>query len=265
MPKKVTFFKDKVIIVTGASSGIGKSLALRFSHHGARVVLASRNAAKLEDLANLIKSSGNEDVIFVQTDVSAEKDVIDLIKTTLTKWGRVDILVSNAGQYIQGFIKDIDKSDLQKSFDVNFFGSFYSVKEVTPVMAKQGSGHIVFVNTLDSKKGIIGDGPYVAAKSALDGFADVLRQEVREMGIRVLTVYPGRVDTPMIQDLKVPRISPKISADKVTDAVVKGILKNKKIVTVPGMFTLLGALNNLIPGIMDGFYRIFHIEGEKNI
>jgi NAD(P)-dependent dehydrogenase (short-subunit alcohol dehydrogenase family) len=249
--------------VTGASSGIGKSLALRFSHHGARVVLASRNEKKLKELANLIKSSGNEDVIFGKTDVSVEKDVIDLVKKTLTRWGRIDILVSNAGQYIQGFVKDIDRKDFHKSFEVNFFGSFSSVKQVMPVMANQGSGYIVFINTLDSKKGIIGDGPYVAAKSALDGFADVLRQEVREMGIRVLTVYPGRVDTPMIQDLKVPRISPKISADKVTDAVIKGILKNKKIVVVPGMFTLLGALNNLIPGIMDGYYRIFHIEGEK--
>jgi short-subunit dehydrogenase len=116
---------------------------------------------------------------------------------------------------------------------------------------------------LDSKKGIVGDGPYVSAKSALDGFGDVLRQEVKKMGIKVLTVYPARVDTPMIQDLKVPRVSPKISAEKVADKMIRAIYKDKAILVVPRSNALLGALNSLFPKLMDWVYKKFRIEGVR--
>jgi len=256
------YFRDKVIIVTGASSGIGEIAAIRLSQLSAKVVLAARNEHKLADLQNRIESSGNE-AISVKTDISNENDVINLIDKTIERWGRVDILISNAGQYIQGSLTDIHISDFHNSFGVNFFGSVYAVKQVLPVMLSQKSGHIVFVNSLDSKKGIAGDGPYVAAKCALHGFGDVLRQEVKEFGIKVSTVYPGRVDTPMIEDLKVPSVSAKISSEKVVKDIINGIRKNKAIIVVPKMFFFLGTLNELVPKIMDWFYKKFKLEGEK--
>lgn len=261
--KKLAYFKDKVVIITGASSGIGKSLTLKLSDLGTKVVLAARNETKLIELKNFINSSGKE-ALGVKSDISVEKDVNNLIDITRDKWGRIDIFICNAGQYIQGFMHDIDPEAYRKSFEVNFYGSLYAVKKIVPIMVRQNTGHIVFINTLDSKKGIVGDGPYVAAKSALDGFADVLRQEVKETGIKVVSVYPGRVDTPMIQELQVPWISPKISAEKVVNGVVKGILKDKPIIVVPKTLYLLGALNNLSPRVMDWFYKKFRLEG-KNV
>lgn len=257
------FFKDKIVIVTGASSGIGEVTAVRLSEIGAKVVLAARNENKLAEIEKRIKATGGE-AISVKTDVSVEEEVKNLITKTVEKWGRIDIFISNAGQYIQNPLTDIRISDFQDSFNANFYGSVYAVKYLLPVMQSQKSGQIVFVNSLDSKKGIVGDGPYVAAKCALHGFGDVLRQEVKESGIKVSTVYPGRVDTPMIEDLKVPFISAKISSDKVCRAMLNGIRKNKAVIVVPRMFFFLGVLNELMPKVMDWFYKKFKLEGEKD-
>jgi short-subunit dehydrogenase len=260
----MAFFKDKVIIVTGASSGIGEVTAISLAQLGAKVVLAARNENKLIELVKKIESKGDK-AISIKTDISREKDVINLINTTISKWDRIDILISNAGQYIQGLVTDINELDFQNSFSVNFYSSLFLVKHTVPLMSVRKSGHIVFINSLDAKKGIVGDGPYVVAKCALNGFGDILRQEVKKDGIKVLTVYPGRVDTPMIQELKVPWISAKISAEKVVKDMIKGIRKNKAIVVVPQIFFLLGALNHLVPKIMDWFYQKFKLEGEKKL
>ena len=246
--KEATFFDNKVVIITGASSGIGKNLAIRFAQLNAKVALAARDDKKLLDIENLIKSSGH-DALTIKADISVEKDVANLINTTFIKWGKIDIFISNAGQYIQGRIEDIDLVQFHNSFAVNFFGSLYAVKQILPIMSKQGSGHIVFINSLDSKKGIVGDAPYVAAKSALDGFGDVLRQELRDLRIKV--------------SIKVPWISPKISTEKVVSAIINGIEKEKPIIIVPKISYLIGALNNLSPKLMDWFYKKFRLEGTR--
>ena len=260
--KAYDFFKNKVIIVSGASSGIGKDLSIRLAQLQAKVVLAARNSDKLAELEDQIKESGGE-AISIRTDMADKENVVNLVKITINKWKRIDILISNAGQYIQRSIIDSSHDDYKKSFDVNFYGSYYAVKEILPHMIEQKSGYIVFINSLDAKKGLVGDAPYVAAKYALDGFADVLRQEANNNGIMVSTVYPGRVDTPMIQDIQVSWISPKISVTKVTDAVLKGIVKKKPIIVVPKLFFPLGALNNIFPLLMDWFYFKFQLEGKK--
>ena len=260
--KNINYFKDKVIVITGASSGIGKELSLCLAHLGGKLVLAARDEARLIELKTRISSNENE-VITQKTDVSIEEEIVNLINTTLARWGRLDIFISNAGQYVQKPIEDIIIEEYRDLFEVNFYGSLYAVKHILPIMIAQNTGHMVFINSLDAKKGVIGDAPYVATKSALDGFADVLRQEVKEFGIDVMSVYPGRVDTPMIQDIKVPSISKKISPEKVADAIIKGIYKHKPVIIVPKKYYLIGALNNLSPSLMDWLYKIFKIEGHK--
>ena len=258
----MSYFKNKVIIITGASSGIGKVAAFRLSELGAKMVLAARNEKKLIEIADRISKNGFE-AVFIKTDVSIENEVSNLINKTIEKWGRIDIYISNAGQYIQGLISNINKEDFQNSFAVNFYSSVYAVNKLIPIMTDQQSGHIVFINSLDAKKGIVGDGAYVAAKSALDGYGEVLRQEVKNTGIKVLTVYPARVDTPMIEEISVPKISEKITPEKVVNAMLRGIRKNKAIVVVPRLLFILGALNNLFPKFMDWMYFKFKLEGEK--
>jgi short-subunit dehydrogenase len=129
-------------------------------------------------------------------------------------------------------------------------------------MLGRGQGHIVIMNSLDAKKGIVGDGPYAAAKAALDGFGDVLRQELKGKGIRVTSVYPGRVDTPMIKHIEAPWISPKMSPEKVARAVMKGVKRGKAVVVVPAVFFLLAPLNDMFPRLMDRAFRILKIEGK---
>jgi len=103
----------------------------------------------------------------------------------------------------------------------------------------------------------------VASKSALDGFGDILRQELKKEGINITSIYPGRVDTPMIENLEVPSISQKTSPGKVVNAMIKGIKSNKATVIVPSVYFLIGSLNNIFPRFTDWFYRKFKIEGKK--
>ncbi|MBN2357733.1 SDR family NAD(P)-dependent oxidoreductase [candidate division KSB1 bacterium] len=258
--KENRYFRNKVVIITGASSGIGKIAAERLAALQARVALASRNRVNLNAIAGPLRSSDCS-VLAIQTDVSREKDVKHMVASVLDQWGEIDILIANAGQYVRRSLADMDVASFHQSLAVNFYGALYAVNSVLPTMIERRSGHIVLVNSLDAKKGITGDGPYVAAKSALDGLGDVLRQEMKEYGIQVTSVYPGRVDTPMIEHLRVPWISAKISPQKVVRAMLKGIRKKKAIVVVPKMYYTLGALNNLAPRLLDWFYKMFHLEG----
>jgi short-subunit dehydrogenase len=256
------FFQKKVVIVTGASGGIGRVTASVFARLNAKVVLASRNEEKLNSLKNDIEFTGGEALV-VRTDVSSFDDTQRMASEAISKWGKIDILVANAGQYFQDIGHEIDINSYKESLAVNFMGTLNVIKSVLPYMKSTGKGHIVIVNSLDSKKGIIGDGPYVAAKSALDGFGDVLRQELKADGIHVTSLFPGRVDTPMIKCIKVPWISPKIQPEKVVRTLIKGLKRNKAIIIVPSVYFLLGSLNSSSPRLVDWFYRIFKIEGQR--
>jgi len=256
-----TFFKDKVIIITGASSGIGRAAALAFARCGAKVVLAARNEEKLGSLSQEIPRQGGEALV-VKTDIRSFSDMQAMAREAIAKWGKIDIVIANAGQYVQDAPGEVDLGAYERSMAVNFMGTLHAVKSVLPEMLRRGRGHIVVMNSLDAKKGIVGDGPYVAAKAALDGFGDVLRQELKAQGIRVTSIYPGRVDTAMIRHIKVPWISPKLSPEKVVRAIMRGVKRGKAVVVVPRAFSLLAPLNNLFPRLMDRAYRVLKIEGK---
>jgi short-subunit dehydrogenase len=256
------YFQDKVIIITGSSSGIGRAAAFNLSQLNAKVVLASRNTEKLELIKEDIQSKGGNAIV-IKTDVSSFEETQRMAEVTISKWGKIDILIANAGKHIQDITNSIDIQAFVQSMTINFYGTLNVIKSVLPEMQRAGKGHIVIINSLDAKKGIIGDGPYVAAKSALDGFGDVLRQELKEKGIKITSIYPGRVDTPMIKNIKVPWISPKISPNKVVKAIIKGIKRNKAIVVVPSIYFPVGSLNNIFPRFVDWSYRILNIEGKR--
>jgi len=253
-------FQGKVAIVTGASSGIGRATALAMAEQGGWVALASRNGEALSTFAEELKRQGRQ-VIVIPTNVTQREQVEALVEEVLAQWGRVDILISNAGEYIRAPITDLDPADLQRSLDVNFFGGVYCVKAVLPHMLAKKSGHIVFVTSMDGKIGLPPDAPYVSAKFALTGFCEVLRQEVHDSGIAVTNVLPGRVDTVMIEDLKFAWISPKISPESVAAAILNGIRKRKPIVIVPPQAKLLYYINVFAPTLSDRLSRLFHLEG----
>jgi short-subunit dehydrogenase len=253
-------FQDKVAIVTGASAGIGRATAVALAKEGACLALASRNSEALSALAEELKAAGRQ-VLVIPTDVTQREQVEGLVQKVIAQWGRVDILVSNAGEYIRAPIVELDPATIQHSLDVNFFGGVYCVKAVLPHMLTQKSGHIVFVTSMDGKIGLPPDAPYVSAKFALTGFCEVLRQEVRESGISVTNVLPGRVDTVMIEELKFAWISPKISPESVAAAILNGIRKRKPIVIIPPAAKLLYYINVFAPGLSDRLSKLFRLEG----
>ncbi|UCE04500.1 MAG: SDR family NAD(P)-dependent oxidoreductase, partial [bacterium] len=202
--------------------------------------------------------------LVIPTDVSDQQQAEYLVTKTISHWRKVDVLIANAGEYVRGQVTELKIADFEHSFAVNFYGVLYSVLSILPHMLERKSGHIVFVSSLDAKKGLPKDAPYVAAKFALTGFAEVMRQELHGSGIYVTTILPGRIDTPMIENLKVPWISPKIPPERVAHAIIRGIKRRKVEVIVPGILTPYVLLNTLFPRFMDWFVRTFHLEGWEN-
>lgn len=254
-------FLNKTAIITGASSGIGKATALAFAREGMRIVLASRHSESLASVENEARRCASA-VVSLPTDVTAREQVSSLVAKTLERFGSVDIVVLSAGEYIRGHIENLKVEDFVRAMEVNFFGCLYMILSVLPIMVKQGSGHIVAVSSVDGKKGLPLDAPYVASKFALTGLMDVLRQELHGTGVHALTVLPGRVDTPMIEHLKVPIISKKISPERVARAILGGIRRRRPEILVPAMSSWSIVLANAVyPDLANWLVRLFRLEG----
>jgi short-subunit dehydrogenase len=254
------FLHDKVAIVTGASSGIGRATALEIAKAGGNLVLAARRKDLLENLAVEIKKIGR--VALVEpVDITKQKDVERLIANTIAHFGQVDILVANAGVYYRSPINELSIALMEKSMEVNFYGGLYTILSVLPHMRKQNNGHIVLVSTTDTKFGFPGDAPYAATKSALAVFVDVLRQELHGTGVYTTIVMPGRVDTPFIEDLKLPKISNIISPRTVAREIIKAIKKRKPIVILTFPVMALYLLKVLSPRLSDWIVRTLHLQG----
>lgn len=251
----------KIVIITGGSSGIGRATALALARNGAcALVLAARREDALKQVAAEVHALGRE-ALPIPTDVSRQDQAQALIERTLDRFGQIDILIANAGQYIRAPVDQLSLSAIEHSMAVNFYGSVYPALAVLPHMRARRSGAIVFVTSMDGKKGIPLDAPYAAAKFALSGFAEVLRQELRDQDIAVITIFPGRVDTPMIAHLHVPWISAKIPPDRVANAIVHAIWRRQAEVIVPWHARLLHLINALSPSLADQVTRTFHLEG----
>ncbi len=251
---------DQVAIVTGASSGIGRVTALALAEAGAHLSLAARTESALHEVADEVRSRGREALV-APTDVTRRDQVDSMVAETVACWGRVDILVANAGAYVRSPVRELTVEEMRRSMAVNFYGALYAVLAVQPHMLEQGSGHIVLVSSLDGKKGFPRDAPYAAAKFALTGYGDVLRQELHDSGVRVTTIFPGRVDTPLIETLKVPWISPKIPPQAVARAIVGAVQRPRPEVIIPFRCRALHLVNVISPRLGDWLVRRFHIEG----
>jgi len=254
--------RGQVAIVTGASSGIGRATALALAGAGAHVALAARNVAALQDVAGAIQSLGTEALV-VPTDVTRQEQVERLVAETVNRWGRVDILVANAGAYVRCPVTELTVDQVEQALAVNFYGALYAVLAVLPHMLERQRGHLVLLASMDARKGVPPDGPYVAAKFALAGLGEVLRQELRERGVYVTTVFPGRVDTPMIAAIKVPWVSAKIPPEAVARAIVRATLRGRPQpeIIVPWQARALIYANTLSPRLGDWFVRQFRLAG----
>lgn len=251
---------DKIVIVTGGSSGIGRATALALAREGAHVALGARNEDALQETAQAIRALGREALV-VPTDVTRQEQVERLVAETLARWERVDVFIANAGQYVRCRVPELTIAPVERAMAVNFYGALYGVLAVMPHMLARKSGHLVLVSSVDGKKGLPLDAPYVATKFALAGVGEVMRQELRGTGVYVTTVFPGRIDTPLLGGMRVPWISPKYSPEMVARAVVRGVRRRQPEVIVPAFYRWFVILGALSPRLSDWFVRVFHLEG----
>ena len=180
--------------MTGASKGIGKSIALALAKAGSDIVATSRSQKELEALAGEIRSF-NVRCLPVAGDVSKKDDVHHVVARTLEMFGRIDVLVNNAGIGIFSKITEMSEEDFQKMLSVNLVGVFLFSKTVLPTMIKQRSGSIINISSLAGKNSFVGGTGYSASKWGLMGFSKSLMLEVRDSNIRVVTICPGSVNT----------------------------------------------------------------------
>lgn len=190
-----SFFNNKRIWITGASSGIGEALALEFATHGAQLVLSARNETELHRVATKCRELGAGIVIIQVLDLAQHNEIPGIVQNVLAKVGKVDILVNNGGISQRSLAKDTSLDVDKKLMDVNFFGTVALTKAVLPSMLTHHLGHIVTITSLTGKFGSPYRSSYAASKHALHGFFDSLRAELADSSIKVTLICPGFVRT----------------------------------------------------------------------
>ena len=182
--------KNARVIVTGASSGIGRALAVEFGRRGARLALASRNRSALEEVAASIKAQGGSAVV-IPTDVTAPGAVEQMAKDAIRELGGIDILVNNAGVGMQAPIADGKSADVEALFALNVLAAAAAIRAVVPSMRAQGAGMVINISSIAGRIVVPRIGYYSATKFALTAIGDALRMEEAHRGIKVMNVFPG--------------------------------------------------------------------------
>lgn len=246
--------KDKVAIVTGASSGIGEATARELAARGAAVALVARSKEKLAALERTISASGGR-VVSVPADVSDEEAVREMLGRVVGEFGSLDVLVNNAGLGLSGRVAELREEDLRYLFEVNLIGPLNCIQAALPHM--KSGGRIINVSSVVGKRAIPKVGGYCATKSALNALSDSLRVEISGRGITVTSVYPGTTRTPFRENSRRTKdekrgwrpggVTPEKVAAKVSDAAEKG----GRDVYVTTSDRLFVAGTALLPGLTD--------------
>lgn len=198
MPKPL---KDQVVVLVGASSGIGRATALHMAARGARVVAVARHAEALDSLVAEIRAAGGE-AVAIPGDATREADLRAVAAEAERLFGRIDTWINNASVYIQGRVQDIELEEFRRVIDVNLIGAINGTRCALEPMLRQGAGTIILTSSILGLHGAPYTSAYAAAKSGLDGFVDALRGELWGTGVKVAVVYPPTVDTPIYRSAR---------------------------------------------------------------
>ncbi len=267
----LTGMKDKVVIITGGSSGIGKACAEVFGKNGAKIVITGRNKVNLDEAALLLRSIGIT-VLAIQADSAKEEDNEMLVNETLNVFGKIDILINNAGISMRALFTDADLSVLKKVMDINFYGTVYATKYALPEIIKN-SGSVVGVSSIAGSIGLPGRTGYSASKFAMNGFLEALRVELLNKNVHVLVACPG-FTTSNIRNTSLSKDGTIIgessmdegkmmSAEEVAVSIYKAVEQRKRdlVLTSQGKSTIF--LKKFFPGLIDKV--VFnHISKEKD-
>jgi len=255
--------ENKVVIITGASSGIGKACVEEFAVRGAKIVFCARNIDKLKEIEQNLQQKGC-DVFAIKTDVTNENECKILIDATIEKYNKIDVLINNAGISMRALFNDVQLNVIKKLMDVNFWGTVYCTKYALPYLM-ESKGSIVGVTSIAGFHGLPGRSGYSASKFAMHGFLETIRIENLKNGLHVLIAAPGFTESNVRKSALTADGNPQgdsplkenglMSANTVAKSILKGIVKRKRniILSFEGKFSVL--LQRVIPRALD---RIFY-------
>jgi NAD(P)-dependent dehydrogenase (short-subunit alcohol dehydrogenase family) len=260
MPKPVS---EQVVIITGASTGIGRATAFAFAAQGAKVVCAARSAEALDDLAAQIHVDGGT-AIAVPTDVADPVAVRALADTAEQHFGRIDTWVNNAAVSVWGRVEDITDAEFDRVMRVNFLGQVHGVHAALPALRRAGGGAVIGVASVEGVRAVPLHGPYTASKFALRGFYDCLRMELAQEGepIAVTTILPASIDTPFFEHARsklnamVKPPPPVYAPEIVADTIVYAAAHPRREIPVGGAAVGFFLGQRLSPGLTDALMSV---------
>jgi short-subunit dehydrogenase len=257
MVSKIVDVSGKVVVVTGASMGIGEAIAKIFADRGSRVVLLSRDAGRAEAARGRIGHTDH--TLALSCDVRNREEIDRVLSLTLHHFQRIDLWINNAGHGLQDSVAHMDMAACRDMFDTNFFGTVFAMQAVIPVMKQQGSGTIANISSVAGHIPLPFNAAYSATKFAMNAFGKAARVELMSEGIHVMTVCPGYVRTDFSanaikgseQKTVRPSAARGISAQRVARAVFHGYLKHKREVVVPWTMHPAIKMYQLFPGVVE--------------
>jgi NADP-dependent 3-hydroxy acid dehydrogenase YdfG len=250
----------KIVAITGASAGIGRATALCLGREGHALVLCARRLDKLQEVAAEVTRVGGEALV-VAGDVTREADMNALVAAATRRFGRLDVMMCNAGFGIYGTIDAVSADNMRRVMDVNYMGTYLAARAALPVFRRQNSGHIVVISSIVGKRGVPFMGPYSATKFAQAGLAECLRAETQGSAIHVSVVYPISTDTEFAQVMTresgyaTRANGPRQSADEVAAAIARAIERPVPEVFPHRLSRWLPILNAVAPGFCDKMVR----------
>jgi short-subunit dehydrogenase len=255
-------FKDKVVVITGASSGIGLALAYEFASQGANLALGARTEDKLKDIADELDARGTG-VVYVATDVTCESDCKRLIEAAIAAYGHIDVLICNAGISMRALFDDVDLDVLRRLMEVNFWGTVYCVKYALPYI-QQSRGSIVGVSSVAGFHGLPARTGYSASKYAMHGFLETIRIENLKKGVHVMIAAPGFTASNVrfsaltangTPQGETPRAEDKMmTAEEVARRIVRGVWKHKRTLLMEFQGRATHILKKISPSLLDKLF-----------
>jgi short-subunit dehydrogenase len=253
----------RVIAITGASAGIGRGVALRLARGGDAVAICARRREQLDAVAAEITAAGGS-ALAVVADVTRAEDMDAFVAQTIARFGRLDVMICNAGFGIAGAIDEIAPEQMQRLMDVNYTGTYHATRAALPLFRRQRSGHVIIVSSIVGKRGVPYMGAYSATKFAQVGLAECLRAELAGTGIHVSVVYPVSTDSEFFDVMSretgtevTKAFGPRQSVEQVAEAIARGIDRPVPEIYPHFKSRALVILNSLAPGFTDRLVKQF--------
>jgi NAD(P)-dependent dehydrogenase (short-subunit alcohol dehydrogenase family) len=257
---------EKIALVTGSSSGIGLETVLSLARDGYHTFASMRDVGKAGELEHAAKKESLP-VEIIELDVDKEESIISAIKEVVTKNGRLDVLVNNAGYGQFGCTEDVTINDFRKQFETNFFSVVRIIQEVAPIMRKQKSGNIINISSLAGRIGFPGSPAYISSKFALEGLVECLRYELGQFGIKTTSIEPGVIKTNFFNSMKISESKTDEKYKKLVEHILSGLKMMAELGTPPSQVAeaVMKAIHDdeMLPRYVVGTDAAMFLEAKK--